>query len=289
MGGGPPPPVLPRLTQVPADMTAVDAATLALYDRVRARHAAFVARIDAGVPRPAGPAHVVVVPGAFHTRHRHTGADGQRVFDLAADLGWTAERAAVPDLGTLAANATVLLDLLARRRDRPVILVSLSKGGADVRTALATTGADLGDVCGWLNLSGLLTGTPLLAWLRGRPLRFWGARALLAIQRQPFAPLHELRDGPAAPLAGPVVLPPGVRATHVVGFPTVATLSHPWARRAHARLAPLGPSDGGGLMLAGVLDLPGDVYPVPAADHYLRPARDVRPLLRNLLCDLARG
>ncbi len=264
----------------------IDRATAALYDRVRARHATFIDRVDGGVPDPPEPVRVVVVPGAFHGHHAHTGADGRRVLDLAAELGWPAERLAVPSLSTMAANAAVLLDRLARR-DRPVVLVSLSKGGADVRATLATPEVDFGGVA-WLDLSGLTAGTPLLGWLRRRPLRYWGTRGLLAVQRLPFAPLHELRDGPGSPLDGAFVLPPGVAAIHVVGFPTVATLTHPWAKRAHARLAPLGPNDGGGVLLESALRLPGDVYPVWAADHYLRPAWDVRPLLLNLLRDAAR-
>src|SRR5205814_7337630 len=54
--------------------------------------------------------------------------------------------------------------------------------------------------------------------------------------------------------------------------------------RGHARLVPLGPNDGGGILLADLLDLPGEVFPVRAADHYLAPKTwDIRPLLRRIL------
>jgi hypothetical protein len=281
----------------PHEIEAIDRATMALYEQVRTspRHAPLIRRIEAPstvrdfevTPAPC----IVVMPGAFHEHHAHTGADGRRVLELAAELGWPAETVPVPSLGFMAANAETLAGFLAgrRRRGEPAVLVSLSKGGSDVRAALARPdlAAQLRDVRAWVNISGIVTGTPLVAWLRARPLRCLGVRMLLACRGQPWAAIDELRSGPGAPLATPMTLPPGMRVIHVVGFPRVADLSNDWARRGHARLAPLGPNDGGGIMLRDVIDLPGEVYPVRHADHYLAPPWDIRPLLLRVLEDAA--
>jgi hypothetical protein len=272
----------------------IDFATAALYHRVRsdARRAAFIQRIEsADGPPPAEAPRVVIMPGAFAAEYPHTGADGARVVELAGALGWPVERVKVPSLAPMAENAAALVRVLAARRGRPTVVVSLSKGGADVRAAVERPDAAdaMRDVRAWVSLSGIVRGTPLVAWLRARPIRCCGARLLLRLRRQRFAVVDELRRGPGSPLDKPLVLPPGMRVIHVAGFPLERHLGDAWARRGHARLAPLGPNDGGGILLADVARLPGDVYPVWGADHYLRPrAWDIRPLLLRILREAAR-
>ena len=281
-----------------ADAEGIDFATAALYHRVRSDpcRSAFISRIECGEtpPQPGQAPRVVVVPGAFAREYPHTGADGSRVFELAARLGWPAERVEVPSLAPVAENAAALARVLARPRGdsgRPTIVVSLSKGGADVRAALDRPGAaeEWRSVRAWVSLSGIVTGTPLVDWLRARPLRCCGVRVLLRLRRQRFAVVDELRRGPGAPLGRPLVPPPGLRVVHVAAFPLEKYLGDAWARRGHARLAPLGPNDGGGILLADVARLPGDLYPVWGVDHYLRPTWDIRPLLLRILTDAARG
>jgi hypothetical protein len=265
----------------------IDAATAALYEYLRtvSRHREFIDAIETGQPPPvlrSEPPRVLVMPGAFHAEYPQTGGDGQRVLELATELGWPAERVAVPSLAPMASNAAALVEHLARRPQSPTIVVSLSKGGADVRAAIQRAGAaeELRDVRAWVSLSGMTMGTPLVAWLRARPLRCWGVRALLRWRGQRFKVLDELRRD--ASLAAPFALPPRMRAIHVLGFPRTADLSDEWARRGHTRLTDLGPNDGGGIMLADALRLPGDIYPVWGADHYLR-RPDAREMLKRVL------
>ena len=116
----------------PEEIESIDAATTALYELVRAspRHGRFIRRIESDEPAPVDePApRVVVMPGAFHQHHAHTGADGRRVLELAARLGWPAEVVPVPSLGSMTGNAAALVEFLSRagNDDRLVILVSLS-------------------------------------------------------------------------------------------------------------------------------------------------------------------
>jgi hypothetical protein len=268
----------------------IDLATAVLYDQLRnlLRNAGLIREVESDLSPPAGQTpRIVVVPGAFHVEHPHTGADGRRIRELAAELGWASECVAVPSLAPVAQNAQALTRLLAERSGAPTIIVSLSKGGADVAAALSASDAParFRDVIGWVNLSGLVYGTPLIAWLRNHPLRCWGVRLLLRLRRQRFADIDELRHEPAR-----VVEPPAhVRVIHVVGFPLSSHLSNDWARRGYPRLSPLGPNDGGGILLSDTLRLPGEVYPVWGADHYLNPKWDMRPLLVRLLVAASRG
>ena len=134
----------------------------------------------------------------------------------------------------------------------------------------------------------MIYGTPLVAWLRARPLRCCGVRLLLRFRGQRFAEINELRHGDGAPLSHSFTLPPHLNAIHVFGFPLQRHLSNDWARRAHARIAPLGPTDGGGIMPRDVARLGSRLSGLRAADHYLQPAWDVRAVVDQVLQEVGR-
>lgn len=270
----------------------LDFATALLYDRlVRSpEHGPFLERLAALSSAEALPprreATVVIVPGAFYVEFPHTGADGRLLREEAARLGWPSELVPLDSFGALAENVRRLCDWLAARPAGKVILVSLSKGGAEVKLALARPDAAeiFRHTVGWINLSGLVHGTPLVGWLFASRLRTWWFRLLFWIRGYDFAVIGELARGPGTPLSRDVRLPPHLQAIHVVGFPLVRHLSNRLARRCYRRVQHLGPNDGAGIVLADVCRLPGHLYPVWGADHYLRRGGpELRDLARRLL------
>ena len=148
--------------------------------------------------------------------------------------------------------------------------------------ALPISGA-FDSVAAWVSLSGMVQGTPLVEWLRTRRLRWWIVRLMLWWRGHSRQTLEDLRHGPGAPLSAWPALPAHLDVVHVCGFPLRRHLAHPWAPRAYERLAPLGPNDGGGILLADTLTLPGIVCPVWGADHYLAPRWDALPLLKGII------
>ncbi len=123
-------------------------------------------------------------------------------------------------------------------------------------------------VVAWASLSGIVHGTPLVGWLRRRPLRSLLIRTLFRLRGYSFAALRELDRTPDEPPA-PLRLAAHVQAVHVTGFPLRHHVSSARLRRGHRRLAPLGPNDGVAL-LGDLCRLPGAVCPVWGYDHYLR-------------------
>jgi hypothetical protein len=270
----------------------IDFATALLFHRARCSetHGPFIRRLEAMPEWPVGDwvrdTTVGIVPGAFYVEHPETGADGSLILEQAARLGCHTARVPVRSFGTLRENARILSEWLVRQPERPLILVSLSKGGAEVKWALQEPNAarTFRHVVAWVNVSGLIRGTAIVNWLFRRPWRALLVRLMLWYQGHRFDVLRDLEYGKGGPLDCELVLPRDLLAVHLFGFPPAHRLSGPLARRGHRRLTPLGPNDGGANLLTDLLGLPGLIYPVWGADHYLRPNWDVGALIRRLLC-----
>jgi hypothetical protein len=274
-----------RLSKIARDQ-GLDFATALLYHRVLQwpEHRTFFQRVQQNNPPIASdPPLIGIIPGAFYLEHKNTGADGAQLATILKTTNCRVECVAVESFGSLAKNAAIIADWLLRHRQQRVALISLSKGSADLRIALGLSNAAelFQNVEAWVSLSGLPHGTPLVAWLRRQPLRRLGVRLLLRLRRQRYSVVEELRPEPDGPLAIWPSLPPHLRVLHVVSFPLRHHLAHRWAARAYERVAPMGPNDGGGFLLADVANLPGTVFPVWGADHYLQPAWDIAALLRR--------
>jgi hypothetical protein len=291
----------PELTaealQALAGSEGMDFATALLYDRLRrsAEHGPFIAHLET-LPETDGPiagaedVTVAVAPGGFYRERPETGADGRFLLEQATRLGCRTNVLPLESFGTLDGNARIIAGWL-RDRAGPIVLVSLSKSGAEVRLALAAPDAplDFAHVTAWVNLSGIVRGTPMVDWLLRRPLRCLAIRLLFRLRGYSYPTLAQMRRGPHGLLDGPFSIPPHISVVHLYGFPLRRHLSRPLARRGHRRIAPLGPNDGGANLLADLLGMPGVIYPVWGADHYLRPAWDLDGLVRRLFGDLIRS
>jgi len=275
----------------------IELSTAVLYDRIRRSncHGPFIQKIEeqeASAPGVHSENTLIgVIPGAFWQEHPETGADGRFIFPIAAQVGLGAQLVPVHSFGPLAANGQMVLDWLGRHRDRDIVLVSLSKGGLDLKTAITISQArgsvdfHFGHVRAWVSMGGPLQGTPLVHWLHQRPLRSAGLRVLLRLRGQRFNVVNELSRGPGAPLWQWPQVPQWVRLIHVLSFPLRRHLTHRWAPRGYDRLAPMGPNDGAGILLGDLTSWPGVVYPVWGADHYLQPRWDISPILRSILVE----
>jgi hypothetical protein len=274
----------------------IDFATMLLYHRLRcsAVHGPFIERLEA-LPDSVGPlcaaadALVAVVPGGFYRERPDTGADGRFLLDPAVALGCRTAVVPLASFGSLRENARIVCNWLRAQRGS-IVLVSLSKSGAEVRLALEEPDADacFADVRAWVNLSGVVRGTPMVSWLFRHPLRCLVVRLLFRLRGYSYQALHEMERGPRGLLNGPLRIPAHLKVVHLYGFPLRRHLRRPLSRRGHRRIAPLGPNDGGANLLADLLDLPGAIYPVWGADHYLRPDWNLDGLIRRMFHDLLR-
>jgi hypothetical protein len=270
-----------------AAVRGLDFATALLYDRVlrHSGHRSFFERVQLTQPVSSAPRPLIaIIPGAFHREHKNTGADGERLAGILESMGCAVERVPVESFGSLDRNASIITRWLKQKKNKPLIVVSLSKGSADMKIALAAPDAAeaFDQVQAWISLSGLPQGTPLVAWLQRQRWRKLGVKLVLRLRGQKYSVVEELRHGPDAPLANWPRLPRHLRIVHVIAFPLRRHLAHEWAERGFERVSPLGPNDGGGFLLADSVNLPGILFPVWGVDHYFQPAWDATPLLRRV-------
>jgi len=275
----------PELLRTLTAREGCDFASTLLHQRIvqSERHGPFLRRLSEARDHRALQGTLAIVPGAFYRENPHTGADGRIVHEVATRLGLPVVVAPVSSTGSLAENAHRLTEWLSELDKERLILVSVSKGGSDVKLALAQPEAARAFACvaGWVNLCGILDGTPMADWLLSPSLFALANRFVYRIRGRSLDFLHDLRRFPGCLLDFALKLPAHLPAIHVVGVPLRQHLHNGLARRCHARLEQFGPNDGS-ILLSDAPRWPGQLCPVWGADHYLRPREDVRPLLATL-------
>jgi hypothetical protein len=215
------------------------------------------------------------VPGLLYESHPESGADlaaVERWLGAPVELAPTGERASVEE------NAAIVADALRARgaAGRRSLVVSASKGSADVRAALEGEPALGPSVPVWIDLVGVLEGTPLTD-----P----GAATLTDVESWlPAETSRSMSRTVRRAVAAPERFPAETRAVHVAAFPRAAEVSER-ARRSFEWLRWLGPNDGY-VLLAAYPRAPGRVLVVRGTDHYLRGVADLEARFLALLLAL---
>jgi hypothetical protein len=272
----------------------VDFATVLLYQAIcnSAAHGPFVRRMEELLTEAAADvaldAALAIAPGAFYREHPETGADGQSLCRMAASLGCRTYVIPLQSLGTCAVNGRIICDWLRNSTEENIILCSLSKGGADVKRALAEPDAAeaFRKVAAWLDVGGIMSGSPMATWVLKRPWLAMIYRMLFWWRGQDFRFVEDIARRTGSSLDFPLVAPPHIRIIHVLGFPLARHIRRRQTRRWHRRLACHGPNDGA-TILADACGLPGLIFPVWGADHYLDAVHTPEQLLSALLRYLA--
>lgn len=270
---------------------AADPANAAL----RARFEAELARLRRREPvtTPAPDALVLLVPGWLYRTQPGTGADLARPRRVLDRLG--IDNTLVPTLenGTVEANAAIVAAAVrAAPPCRPLIVVSASKGGPEVAEALGhlLSPAATARVRAWVNVGGLLRGTPLADLGTTWPTS-WLAALYFAAQELPVGDsVASLRTDRSAARLARQRLPPGLRLVNLVGIPLSGHI-RPHTEFGYARLKAYGPNDAL-TPIPDALALGGTTIALLGLDHYLAdPELDLKTaaLALVLLGEIAAG
>ena len=144
-------------------------------DRLRAITTENTAQLRACVARLNLPT-VLFVPGWFYETDPETGGDFARQRMLFDKLGVDNVLIRTLENGTVEQNAEIIADHLRRfvNAANGVMLVSASKGGPDAAHALGRVlkPEETVAIKAWINVGGILKGTPLADWARAWPWRW---------------------------------------------------------------------------------------------------------------------
>lgn len=274
----------------------IDFATGLCFDRITqsSEHGAFIRETNACLESPQKTgcqldASLIIVPGLSYEEHPEVGGDGRMVREEAERLGLRTSMIPTRSLGKPTQNAEIICDWLIRHSRSPVVLVSLSKGATDVKMALAHRKAEAAfrHVIAWINVGGLLSGSPMVGWMLDR---WWatclGRTSFWAHQRD-YELVREVDPRSGGQLDFALNVPDHMNCIHVAAFPLKRHVLNPRARLWHRRLAPEGPNDGM-MMLSDLCGVPGHIYPVWGVDHYMEDLRALQRLIPVLIQSLER-
>jgi hypothetical protein len=202
------------------------------------------------------------VPGLYYESHPQSGAD------LTAVERWLdrpVPMAPCDEVGAVGDNASVVAIAIRElaKDGRRVAVFSASKGSADVREALETQPDLAPRIALWIDLAGVLEGTPLTE--PGSAAREASAEWL------PEATADSMSETVRRAVQAKRTFPPGVRVVHVAAFPRVSEVTPP-IRAPWRLLRGRGPTDGY-VLLESYLRAPGRVLILRGTDHYLRDPR----------------
>ncbi len=218
---------------------------------------------------------VVFIPGYAYRSNPVNGADFGRQRTLLRELGFEPTLVETEELGLVDVNAKIVAAAIraeAAEHDN-LILVSASKGGAEVAAALSELGDEpaVGRVKAWISVGGLLRGSPYAdRYLRG--IKRWFANFMLRRRGQPPEILEDLSTVVRRPAFDALSLPSSVLMLHYVGAPLSGQVPDE-TRGRYRLLRRLGPNDGLTL-LADELTENGLVVTEVGLDHYFR-AEDI--------------
>lgn len=225
---------------------------------------------------------VLVVPGAFYEEYPRTGAGGESLVRELESLGIRVHRIATRSAGTLEENTAIVRRVLREHAGGECLVVSLSRGGAEIKCVLRDDPAALGSVALWVSVGGILAGSPLVNWVRQRRVIDWLNHLVFRWRGRDYRCFTQLARGAAGSLAFDVGIPAHLQVIHVIGFPLRRHVTSRYARAWHRRFAPQGPNDGV-MLLEDAIGFPGTIVPLWAADHYASDRWDFRLLVTGIL------
>jgi hypothetical protein len=232
---------------------------------------------------------LMLVPGWRYKSHPERGADLASIRDTAAAIGFDAAVIGTDEDDDVEDNAQLIAKRVRAAGPRPIILFSVSKGGAEVARALDTVlkrqSAPAVPVAAWINVNGLVGGTPLMDLLELRAAQRV-VRALVPREGTRDA-IQSMTTAARRTLAEPPWQAAGMLVVNFVAAPLTSEVS-PAALPGFLTLSSWGPNDGITLLADAVVDH-GITLTIPGTDHFLDlPDRNRRigALLRATIAEI---
>jgi len=220
------------------------------------------------------------VPGWFYRTEPGTGAAFLRQRALLTRLGAEHRLLEVVENGTVEENARhIAREVRALEPGARVILVSASKGGPEAAHALGALldPDETVPVVAWINVGGLLRGTPLADWATRWPMR-WLTPLYYHVQgRDPGASIESLTTEASRARFEQETIPDHVMVINFAGIPLSGDIS-PGAEFGYTRTRHAGPNDGLTTIVDEIAHGGRTIVQVGLDHYFLDPDLDLKTL-----------
>ncbi len=252
-------------------------------DRNRRLHRAVQREVerlaDEPLPETNDAAYMLLfAPGWFYVT-TDSGADFARQRETLTRMGYDTRLIGVKENGRVEENAAIIAADVRRlsRKNRDIILVSVSKGGPEAAFALGhlLAPAETRRVKAWINVGGLLRGTPLADRAFRWP-RSWLARTYFGYKGWDMAGVRSVTRARSDARLRQIRIPNHIFVLNYVGAPLSGQVMPGRTFDNYRSMHQLGPNDGLTL-LVDELALGGVTLVEPGLDHYfLDPLIDLK-------------
>jgi hypothetical protein len=281
------PPTRERLAAIAAEFS-VDVAAAYYAQRLlqeppnralQSRFEAELAAVRAGAPAALAPAPLILMaPGWLYVTQPETGADFARPRAVLRRLGLASELVPTHESGTIEENAAIIAQAITRHSaaGRDLVLVSASKAGPEVGWAL-TLLADQGTphrARAWVNIGGILQGSPLADQAMRWPLR-WAVRIAALWNPWTIASIRSMRTPALRERYARWRRPPDMTVINFLGVPLSGHIT-PGADTGYAELGKLGPNDGLTLLTDAIAPASTTIVQLGLDHYYLDPEIDLK-------------
>lgn len=235
----------------------------------------FLEEIEAAEAVADATFEIAVIPTMFYKQHPEIGGSGELFVNIARRMGISCEIIPVKSLGSISENAEIISSSLeSRQSQKPLWILSMSKGTADLKCALLNNHKIRKSVNGILNVSGMQGGTHLTVGRKGRRMGHVLMKSWLKLRGASSSMLREMHKSHEYSVRE-LKLDDHIEVINVFGLPLLSHLRKPLLN-SYEYLSKFGPNDG--YILTEDALLPGDRNILFwGADHYLRvPEMNIR-------------
>lgn len=193
------------------------------------------------------PYLALFVPGWDHVANGSiTGADFARPRKLATALGLESYLVPLPATGSVEANSAVVAQEISRHAasGKKILVAGASSAGPAIHLALGelVPKKDLGSVKAWLNLGGILQGSPLVDYLEARP-QVWLLDVVAWAKGWETHAISTMGTGPSRKRFQRLRIDADILVVNYLGIPLSGQVSRHAADK-YPRLSADGPNDG---------------------------------------------
>jgi len=190
---------------------------------------------------------ILFVPGWHYIENgQMTGADFAEPRALATRMGFENYLVPLPQTGAVEESARVLAAAIARhsRSGKQIILAGASSAGPVIHLTLGELlqEEELESVAAWLNIGGILQGTPFIDYFAKRPQR-WLFDAYVRLKGFDKNAILSMSTAPSRQRFARLRLAPDIVVVNYMGIPLSGQLGQ-YSKTGYRMLRPDGPNDG---------------------------------------------